>query len=98
LVRPARSGAAVALALALFGCAGPSTPLTDVQRQELAARCASATEAGQAAFGPEQCGRVVDTVAGDAQTLGCTYEDAERLLSAALAGDRPAVRRIERRC
>jgi hypothetical protein len=88
----------VGLALAAVGCASTHPGLTDREQRSLLDRCIAASGAGQSEFPTSACDRIVEVIAEDAKALGCTFETSRQLLTAALANDKPAVRRLERGC
>lgn len=86
------------LIMSIGSCSSANAGLTDSERQALVDSCTAATASGRSSFPLTACDRIVAVIAEDAKTFGCTSDDAQRLLTAALADDKPAVRRIERAC
>jgi hypothetical protein len=89
---------ALILMASLAACSSANPGLTDAERQSLLDSCVASSASGRSAFPSSACDRIVEVIADDAKNFGCGYESAQRLLGAALADDKPAVRRIERAC
>ena len=90
------------LALVAFAaaaaCSAGHPGLTDQEQTSLLDSCVAASAAGQSEFPTSACDQIVAVIADDAKALGCSYETARQLLTAAVANDKPAVRRLERDC